>query len=70
MVVDKIMTASRMRYSVSIKDATKAAKHKDINPPMSFTQAEDLIKSLVYKGEKNPTCHSFASKAARQPRPP
>ena len=49
-VIDKIMTAPHMRYAVSIKDATKCAKEKDINPPMSFTQAEDLLKSLVYKG--------------------
>lgn len=45
------MNAPHMRYAVSIKDATKCAKEKDINPPMSFTQAEDLLKSLVYKGK-------------------
>lgn len=50
LVVDKIMTAPRMAFAVSVKDATKSAKDKDINPSMSFTQAEDLLKALVYKG--------------------
>lgn len=49
--VEQIMTAPKMRYAVSIKDASKCAKDKSIVPAMSYVQAEALLKSLTFKGK-------------------
>lgn len=51
MQVERIMTAPGMKYAISVKDATKCAKEKEVTPPLSYQQAESLIQSLIYKGK-------------------